>query len=226
MGQDRHQLSQRQPWLVRVRLWIAQRLFRGAQGLVFDDPIWREPLTASVAPRPGDKVIEVSGSRAGVSTLLAERNPHARFVIVRSGEQAQPITQHTPVEAEPRNVDIVHIKEGDRLPFEALTFDKVVSVLTFHRMPMERKVTFAAEMLRVLRRGGTLNVADLDVPSTPREGAILKAAGAEFGSDSIQPHRDGAWVDALTKAGFKRVRRVSSHSIITGRVTVVVARRQ
>lgn len=161
-----------------------------------------------------------------MSTVLAERNPRACFVTVSSNEQAHPTTKRRPSRLNLENLETVHTKEGDCLPFEALTFDKVVSVLALHRMPMDRKVTFAAEMLRVLRRGGTLHVADLDVPSTPREGAILKAAGAEFGSDCIQPHRDGAWVDALTKAGFKGVRRVSSHSIITGRVTVVVARRQ
>ena len=152
MLKDRHQLSQRPPWLARVRLWLARRLFRGVQGLVFDDPVWREPLIASVAPRPGDKVIEIRGSRAGVNSLLAERNPRARFVTASSGEQAHSRTQHMPVQDGPQNLEIMHIEQSDRLPFDALTFDKVISVLTFHRMPVARKVIFASELLRVLRR--------------------------------------------------------------------------
>ncbi|MBI4375097.1 MAG: class I SAM-dependent methyltransferase [Elusimicrobia bacterium] len=48
----------------------------------------------------------------------------------------------------------------DRLPFADASFDVVVSTLTFHHIPVERKSASLAECRRLLRPGGRILLAD------------------------------------------------------------------
>ena len=50
------------------------------------------------------------------------------------------------------------------LPYEDASFDVVLSTLFFHHLPDESKRETAAEVVRVLRPGGRLVVADLGRP--------------------------------------------------------------
>jgi SAM-dependent methyltransferase len=53
------------------------------------------------------------------------------------------------------------------LPYTDASFDLVLSTLFFHHLPDESKGQTAAELLRVLRRGGRLVVGDLGRPQDP-----------------------------------------------------------
>lgn len=53
---------------------------------------------------------------------------------------------------------------ADRLPAADGSQDHVVSSLALHHVPMDEKRRFAAELVRVLRPGGLVTVADLDAP--------------------------------------------------------------
>jgi hypothetical protein len=103
--------------------------------------------------------------------------------------------------------------------------DKVVLVLAFHDRAPDEKIAIAKEMLRLLRRGGTLHVADYDKPAASGERAILMFARYFAGPAAAQPHIDGSWTEFLAKAGFSGVRRQSSHSVSVGRVSLVKARK-
>jgi ubiquinone/menaquinone biosynthesis C-methylase UbiE len=56
---------------------------------------------------------------------------------------------------------------ADELPFEAASFDRVVSTLFFHHLGPDTKRRCAAEIARVLKPGGELHVADFGRPSDP-----------------------------------------------------------
>ncbi|MEU2201559.1 class I SAM-dependent methyltransferase [Isoptericola sp. NPDC019482] len=53
---------------------------------------------------------------------------------------------------------------ADRLPAPDAGVDHVLSSPALHHVPMDEKRRFAAELVRVLRPGGTATVADLDAP--------------------------------------------------------------
>ena len=90
----------------------------------------------------------------------------------------------------------------------------------------EEKLRNDKELVRVVRRGGTLHVADFDKPETPREGRILEFARRVSGPAAVAPHVDGSWTECLGKGGLTGVRRQSSYSIGIGRISVVKARKR
>ncbi len=102
---------------------------------------------------------------------------------------------------------VIEAPRGGRLPFDASSFDKVVLVLTLHDRPPDEKLGIAKEMLWILRRSGTLHVADYDKPAAPGEGAVLKLARYISGQAAAEPHINGSWTEFLAKAGFTGIRR-------------------
>jgi hypothetical protein len=99
-----------------------------------------------------------------------------------------------------------------------------------HARPHDRapddKLGITKEMLRVLRRGGTLHVADYDKPAVAGESRILSFAQYVSGRTSSEPHASGGWTAFLAKAGFAGVRRQASLSIGVGRLSVFKARKR
>lgn len=99
-----------------------------------------------------------------------------------------------------------------------------MSCLTLHAFA--DKVGFLQELYRALRQGGTVYVVDFDAPADLQEQVALTIAQIAYGSDNLAPHRDGSWPGLLARAGFGSVRRISSHSVKAGRVSIVRGRKK
>ena len=62
-----------------------------------------------------------------------------------------------------------------------------------------RKLELAKEVLRLLRHGGKLHVAEYDKPATGGERRILRLAAYISGPAAVEPHIDGSWTALLAK---------------------------
>lgn len=199
---------------------------RRSSRIFLTDPLWQEPLLRSVAPRPGERILDVGDAIAGTALKLAKRCPNVH--IVASSWSSQPGSvpigrlKSAGIKALPLEVGLA----AARYPVDAASFDKVVATMVFYHLDPHEKLGLAREVFRVLRRGGTLHMAEMDKPETKREGYFLKIAGSVVPTESLAPHLDGTWVATLSKAGFVGIRRLSSHSLTTARVLVLRARRQ
>jgi ubiquinone/menaquinone biosynthesis C-methylase UbiE len=130
----------------------------------------------------------------------------------------------------------VKISPGDalRIPFDGDRFDHVTSSLALHHVEPDDRDKCAAEIARVLKKGGTLVYSDMfcdvDGPATdPRRardiiskisgvalycldhGAydmmmiMLKTLPADVAADGEFMTTPGVWMDALRGAGFRRL---------------------
>jgi ubiquinone/menaquinone biosynthesis C-methylase UbiE len=77
---------------------------------------------------------------------------------------------------------------ADRLPAADGSIDHVVSSLALHHVPLAEKERFAAELMRVLRPGGRVTIADLDAPG----GHGDDHGGHDHGGHDHGGHRGGA----------------------------------
>lgn len=91
------------------------------------------------------------------------------------------------------------------MPFEDATFDRVVSTLFFHHLVTTDKSATAAEIMRVLRPGGTLTIADWGRPTGPIQRFAFYQIQLLDGFASTRGHVTGELITLLSDAGFQAV---------------------
>ena len=219
-----HHASHGAGLLDRLRFRLGSFAYRFYFRSMVQDASWRRPLLESLSPRPGERILDFGPGSASTALELARRFPECSIVGADPDERSVIKGRQKVLSRGLKNVEL-EVGTPGRLPFGASSFDKVVCVLTFHDLDQEGKIRIAREMLRVLRRGGTLHVADYDRPVARGEHAVLKLARFVSGEAAAQPHMDGSWTKGLEKAGFLGVRRLSTHSVWVGRVAIVRGRK-
>lgn len=122
--------------------------------------------------RPGDTVLDI-GCGAGVDSILAARKvgPSGWVVGVDMTEQMVEKAKDNAVAAGVANAEF-HTGEADLLPAEAGTVDVVISNGVFNLCLDKPKVV--AEVFRVLRPGGRLQMADILLDDTVTAGQVDK----------------------------------------------------
>jgi ubiquinone/menaquinone biosynthesis C-methylase UbiE len=109
-------------------------------------------------PRGDERALDVG---AGLGALAFALAPHVREVVgIETDEGA---LERARAEAPP-NVELL-AGDGERLPFEAFSFDLVVCARMLHHTP--RPELAIAELARVAQPGGTILVADQLAPVDP-----------------------------------------------------------
>jgi ubiquinone/menaquinone biosynthesis C-methylase UbiE len=167
----------------------------------------------------------VGPGSASAAAVLAAKSPEAEIVGADPSPQAVKKARWVIARRKLSNLTVVNAQQCGRLPFNAGTFDKIVVVLTLHDRPPDEKIALGKELLRILRRSGTLHVADYDKPVNDRERRILMFSERISGQAAVEPHLSGSWTTFLTTAGFIGKRRQSSVSVEIGRIAIVKARK-
>ena len=212
--------------LERIRFRAMKCLYDGFFVVMVRDASWQEPLLAAVTPGANSRILNFGPGSAQTARNLAIRFPTANIVGVDPNPKAVEKARRIIARSNIANLTIIDAPRRGRLPFDAGSFDNVVLVLTLHDRAPDEKLEIAKEMLRLLRHGGKLHVADYDKPVVRGERGILRFAEYISGPAAAEPHLTGNWTDFLAKAGFISVRRQSSHSVGIGRISVVKARKR
>lgn len=189
-----------------------------------NDARWREPLLTTLKPQPGETILDIAGGSVRVGIDVGLAFPTVNIVSLGRYPRVAEAGRTTIQADHIGNVDVV-VAGGGRLPFEQSSVDRVISYLALHALPSGEKLLLLREFFRVLRRGGTLHVAELDQPDSPYEHIALTIARLAYGGAATAPHVDGSWVGLPERAGFTGVRRLSSHSFPVAKLTVLRARK-
>jgi ubiquinone/menaquinone biosynthesis C-methylase UbiE len=112
------------------------------------------------------------------------------------------------------------------LPYPDTSFDVVLSTLLFHHLPDDSKGQTAAEVLRVLRPGGRLVVADPGRPQDPLMRVAVRATVQLLdGVETTALNVRGGLPGVLAAAGLQAVSVRGRVRTPTGTYDVITARR-
>jgi arsenite methyltransferase len=129
--------------------------------------VWNE-LLDKLALRGDEHLLDVGCGRGAVLMLAAERLPDGRAVGLdlwsttdQSGNSEQATWHNADLEGVRARIEL-HTGDMRRLPFPDASFDVVTSSLAIHNIAnAEGREQALSELLRVVRRGGTVVIADI-----------------------------------------------------------------
>jgi ubiquinone/menaquinone biosynthesis C-methylase UbiE len=187
-----------------LRFESLTRFYDPVVGLTTRETLFKARIVGQLSPRPGERILDLGCGSGTLAIQISDREPQARV---------------TGLDADPEILGRARVKAGSAtditfdegfsndLPYEDATFDSVVSTLFFHHLSSKARRETAGELVRVLKPGGRLHVADWDRPASPL--MRLLSLGIRL-LDGFEPTRDnfaGRLPGILERSGFIRVAR-------------------
>lgn len=198
-------------------------LYDGAIRLLTRERRWRSLLLEQVAPAAGESIIDVGCGTGTFAILLKRRAPDARVVGLDPDSRVLAIAR---AKAELAGVEI-EWREGfarDAGRF-GRGFDKAVSSLVFHQVPIEEKQAGIAAMLAALRPGGELHIADYARQDSFLMRQLFRIVQRLDGKANTQANADGALESILDGRIGLRWRRTQLVHTPTGAISLFAGAR-
>jgi ubiquinone/menaquinone biosynthesis C-methylase UbiE len=139
-------------------------LMRRKFGADYADTIRKIAHTA--APRPGDKILDIATGTGTVALALSNlTNNQCHITGIDISESMLASARENVLKAGLQDRFVFQTASAEQLPFDSDTFDLVTSSLAIHHTEVMRVLS---EMLRVLKPGGRITVADVTANRTWR----------------------------------------------------------
>ena len=162
-----------------------------AIALLTRERVWRTALLEQVGPRAGDAIVDVGCGTGTFAIMLKQAAPEARIV----GLDPDPaILAIAAAKAEAAEVEI-EWRQGFANDAADLgtVFDKAVSSLVFHQVPLPMKRAGISAMAAAVGPGGVVHIADYARQSSKLMRRLFRMTVQRIdGLTDTQPNADGA----------------------------------
>lgn len=124
---------------------------------VGNEKLWRRATTKAIAPKPGQKILDLAAGTGASSIVLAQQGADVTAADFSAGMIAEGRRRYG-------NVSNISFAEADAmdLPFDDDTFDTVTISYGLRNVNDPRKAI--SEMFRVTKPGGTIVIAEFSTP--------------------------------------------------------------
>jgi ubiquinone/menaquinone biosynthesis C-methylase UbiE len=153
--------------------------------------------------KDGEAVLDLA---CGTGTLAIEIKKNKPKALVSALDGDRSVLARAKAKAKEAGVK-VNFQRGlsNELPYDARSFDVVVSTLFFHHLTDEAKADSAEEIRRVLRLGGRVLIADWGRPQDPLMRMMFLNVQILDGFRNTSTNVAGKLPEFLRDAGLKRV---------------------
>lgn len=152
--------------------------------------VWRRRLLEQLAPAGGEAIIDVGCGTGTFAIMCKRRSPGAKVTGLDPDPDALAIAA---AKARRAGVEVEWVRgyAHDAARYDG-RFDKAVSSLLFHQVAPADKRTAIAAMLKAVRPGGSIHIADYCRQPDRLMRSLFKIVQALDGYETTQPNADGA----------------------------------
>lgn len=156
--------------------------------LLTREATWRARLLAALGPKPGERILDVGSGTGSLAILIKQMEPQAIVVGLDPDPDARRIAA---VKAEAAGVEIEWLAGFARDAANFGLFDKIVSSLVFHQVPLAEKSAGIEAMFKAARPGGRILIADYAMQRSWLMRQAFKIVQSADGRTNTQPNADG-----------------------------------
>ena len=186
-----------------LRFNVLTPLYDCVVRLTTRESVFKRRLVDAAAIQNGESVLDVG---CGTGTLLREIVRRESLALV-TGLDADPAILEI-AQRKLANADTAgQLVQGysTEMPFADDTFDHVVSTLFFHHLRREDKRCTIEEIMRVLRPGGSVQIADWGQPTGLLQRLAFYQIQVLDGFETTRDHVSGVLTTLFRETGFCRV---------------------
>lgn len=218
-GYGRHVAGRRQQIVPALRFDALTRLYDPVVALTSREAGFKRRLLEHARIKDGESVLDLA---CGTGTLAIEVKKERPKAKVSALDADRTILQRARQKAKDAGVKIAFERGvSNELPYEARSFDVVVSTLFFHHLTDEAKADTAEEIRRVLRLGGRVLIADWGRPQDPLMRMLFLNVQLLDGFRNTSSSVAGKLPEFLRDAGLKRVSVVDRMRTPLGTIEIV-----
>lgn len=164
---------------------------------------FKAALLAQAELHPGDRVLDLACGTATLTIAAKQRYPTAMIVGLDGDAE---ILERARAKAREAGVAL-HFEQAraQTIPFPDKSLDVVLSSLFFHHLTRESKLAVLREVLRVLKPGGELHVADWGRAANPLMRALFFLVQLLDGFATTADNVAGKLPELMREAGFSDV---------------------
>ena len=133
------------------------RFYDRGVALLTRERVWRHSLLRLLDPANGEAILDVGCGTGSLAILMKQRAAGAHVVAIDPDPEALALAKD---KSEAAGVEIEWRKGFARDAVHAGVFDKVVSSLVFHQVPLAEKRAGIAAMFAAAKPGGLVCIAD------------------------------------------------------------------
>lgn len=191
--------------------------------LTMRGPTFKPALVRQAKIQPGYVVLDLGCGTAALTILLKSMYPDVHVIgldrdsrtLRLAAEQAERSGLRIPFTQAPASA----------IPYAEATFDRVLSSLLFHHLTPSAKLAAMAEVLRVLKPGGELHIADWGRPQSALARGLFLLVQLLDGFDTTADSVRGRLPLMLESCGFEAVQETQQFATMFGTLALYRARK-
>ncbi len=182
---------------------------------------FKRALIKQARIEPGQRVLDLASGTGTLAIWIKQHQPHADV----TGVDGDPVILSLASRKAQKAKVLVRFEQAlaHDLPYPAAHFDRVVSSLFFHHLSWENKERTVLELLRVLKPGAELHVADWGRAGSVVMRGLFLSVQLLDGFRNTQDNVSGKLITLFENAGFSQVLQRQTFATLCGTMALYSA---